>query len=467
MKNFDINQINKLLNFNKRYCKEETLEEQMKKVEELYPNCFEDVEFARYIAEHKNELEGLHLDHLIGFFEKDSQDVMISYCDYNELYGVSHEIHNKLENEIIENLSKEGYEALNLSDDVWIDYVAAFLPRAQAGKENVEGFRMTIMENEYDDDGLNPQAFSSPVGIFVPLDNFEDARIDYWNEAYLGQKKDWEEKLTPLLEAVKNQRLKNIKEIYKEIYKENQYFTKIRKIIFSLANRPPISDKELEDILEEINETLNIVLEGRNDDPNLASMLIKYLNDFICDEVRYFDYEDETNQKVIEEYNKISDNIVSKIISEPLSQNEEFAFDVIKGTDIEHSNMSKFILKRLSPQLLENTDFCIKILEVYGFLLEDLPEYKRNEKDVVLAAVEYTHNKDVLKYASKELQNDKEFMEYAMKFCTFEGNDLEDDNHNILEIKETISDRNVSDINKVVSEIVESNKDKKEMLIGD
>lgn len=145
MKNFDINQINKLLNFNKRYCKEETLEEQMKKVEELYPNCFEDVEFARYIAEHKNELEGLHLDHLIGFFEKDSQDVMISYCDYNELYGVSHEIHNKLENEIIENLSKEGYEALNLSDDVWIDYVAAFLPRAQAGKENVEGFRMTIM----------------------------------------------------------------------------------------------------------------------------------------------------------------------------------------------------------------------------------------------------------------------------------------------------------------------------------
>ncbi len=416
MKNFDINTISSILNFNKRLNNEETLQEQMNKIEELYPNCFEDVEFAKYIGEHKSELGDLHLDHLLNFFKKDSKEVIISYCDYHEFSGISQQINIKLENEIMESLSNEEYEELGLSDDVWIDYNAALMPRVQGEKNNVEGFRIEIMENEYDEEGLNPQPFSSPVGIFVPLDNFEDARIDHWNEAYMEENKDWEERLKPILEAVKNQRFKSMREVYQEVqYEQNKEF--------------------LDNNIEKVIEIGNAILEKNPTDRS-------------------------------EEVEKELDSLYSAVDSYIVEYGEE-----VSGKQYGE----KFETKRLFNMENENTPVVISSIAYYMDFNSETRQYQEDYSEVwnyydkdgqpdstySMSNHYFPSNENIKQYIDTEhisfdITSIQQILEKYKELAKENA-----EKHTISEIEATVADRNIGDINKVISEITEDSKDKK------
>lgn len=256
MEKFEIEKIKEILNFNKRSHKEETLEEQMKKISELYPNCFENKEFAQFIGQNIRETEGLHIGHVYNFFDKSVQDELLIYCDYYDIHTILPDSLEILKDNIINGLSDEDYEKLELSNDSWVDYQAATMPREENGNKNVEGFRITIMENEYDEDGLNPQAYNSPVGIFVPLDNFKDARIDFWNQNDKDKDfaKVWVNKLSPMIESIKTLPYGNVKELLDtvEMVKEELSQQGHKHDISEIEET--VSDRKTEDLNKIVSE---------------------------------------------------------------------------------------------------------------------------------------------------------------------------------------------------------------------
>lgn len=258
MEKFEIEKIKEILNFNKRLHKEETLEEQMKKISELYPNCFESKEFADFLGKNIRETSDLHVGHIYKFFDKSVQPELLTHCDYHDIYTISPDSLETLEDDIINGLSDEDYEKLELSDDTWVEYGAATMPREEMrnGDKNVEGFRITIMENEYDEEGLNPQAFSSPVGIFVPLDNFKDARIDYWNQNDKDKDfaKVWVEKLSPIIESIKTLPYENVTELLAEVEKAKNELSNQDQNHDISEIEDAVSDRKSEDINKVVSE---------------------------------------------------------------------------------------------------------------------------------------------------------------------------------------------------------------------
>lgn len=254
MEKFEIEKIKEILNFNKRYHKEETLEEQMKRINELYPNCFGNREFAQFMGENIRKTADLHVGHIYNFFDKSVQDELLNYCDYHDICTISSDALETLEDDVINGLSDEDYENLELSEDTWIDYNAATMPRKENDSKNVEGFRITLMENEYDEEGENPQAFSSHVGIFVPLDNFKDARIDFWNQNDAEDKdfaKFWIEKLSPIVESIQTLPYENVKELLEEVKREKEEEGQNHDIS-EIADA--VSDRKVEDLNQLVSE---------------------------------------------------------------------------------------------------------------------------------------------------------------------------------------------------------------------
>lgn len=182
------------------------------KLEEIYPGCLSSKEFANFFVENGFELTGYTGKYAISFIDRFSgegkEGLMESFdfYDHFEYYGdKNHKAWKTLENDLVNGLTDRERRQLGLnSNDVWFSITAAEMPIVdEEGQENVHGFRISIEENEYDEEG-NPQAYSGPVGIFVPLDNFKDARIDVWNKRYKESDltKTWVEKLMPVIETL-------------------------------------------------------------------------------------------------------------------------------------------------------------------------------------------------------------------------------------------------------------------------
>ena len=255
---YDIEKIREILSFNKRYNEGETLDEQMKKISELYPNCFEDKEFANALADNIRKMDGLSVGRIYKYFDKSVQPELVKKADYYDIGRISPDAIRTIEDGIFDNLSEEDYERLDLSYDNWLDFTAATLYREQFGdnKEIVEGFRISMVGNEYDEDG-NPQAFTGPVGIFVPLDNFKDARIDYWDSRYKDAEflKETVEKLTSVVESIKSLPYANAQELIDII--ENEKEIEMEDIEETVSDRTVTDlNKTVEDIqkVEKVEE---------------------------------------------------------------------------------------------------------------------------------------------------------------------------------------------------------------------
>jgi hypothetical protein len=84
-------------------------------------------------------------------------------------------------------------------------------------------------------------------------------------------------------------------------------------------------------------------------------------------------------------------------------------------------------LKYASPELRNNKNFIITILQVNGLLLEKVSEEFQNDKDVVLAAIK--NNYFAFNYASYDLRNDRDFIlplvqRNGSRFLLFASNNL-------------------------------------------
>ena len=215
MPEFDLAKIREILSL------ELPLEERAKKIDEIYPDCFKSKEFAKFVALNKSRIEEKVIwKKFYDLFDISAQYEILKGMDYWGIFEIAPDSLSNLEEDILNNLSDEEYEKLELSDDAWLDYTAALMPRTEEdlGK-NVEGFRISYQENEYLEDG-EVQNFTGPVGIFVPLDNFKEARIDFWN--YRDKENEAAqqlvEMLSPVVESIRTLPYKNMNELIQYVY---------------------------------------------------------------------------------------------------------------------------------------------------------------------------------------------------------------------------------------------------------
>jgi len=285
----------------------------------------------------------------------------------------------------------------------------------------------------------------------------------------------------------------------------------------TFSNMRPLWANSLQNVLDDLHKLLSNIPEDKKKDKNFTSLIIDDLSDYISDELRNLDYEDEDNQELEKKCDTLVDEALKHIITEDLSRDEDFLLDCIASTTYYGSNLPAHILQHTNPDLTNTKKFMMQVVKIDGFLINNAIEQLKNDKDMILAAIESTHNEIFLKNVNQELRNNKDFMlkavslssgalEYASNklrndknfildaimqnpnipdYCIGEilqkdslfmykvsstrqqarDSERQDDNHKISEIESTISDRKTENINNVISNISEKMQDNQNTIV--
>lgn len=376
------------------------------------------------------------------------------------------EIEKFLEKDIINGLSDEDYERLELEGgENLIQFAGAELPRIEGESEKVEGIKITI--NEYDE--ANNQEFTGPIGVFVPLDNFKDARIDFWN----GNDKDtelgnsWVEKLSPIIEVIKKLPYANRQEIlvYMKEEKEQKYDvpleeeereTKVIRKVLDNGKEVKALDiiDEFEDIKSEI-ESIELDILNSEDVKELETLrdeliikrdnLIKksdnwYKNASVMDKITVMaiDYAPNVNEYYVGAIGADYD----EIITDPEVQANE---DLMKKLNIFEEKCSVVkhgVVVTLQGKYKGDEFVCESI---YG-------EGKVINSNARYALVDFKTGH----IANQSNEIDESYDDPSIIMVDMQ----QEQNHDISEIEDAVSGRKTEDLNEVISEISEEMQDK-------
>ena len=134
----------------------------------------------------------------------------------------------KLEKDIMDRLLEEVKQKIltkvdDCAYDIYVDISGTKMPRKDGDSELIEGILFETTEEVFDDEVYY---YRSPTGVFIPLDNFSDARVVYWNEKMKEDKEHQryaKECMEPVIEAVKTLPYNNATELLMKCKEEQEH----------------------------------------------------------------------------------------------------------------------------------------------------------------------------------------------------------------------------------------------------
>lgn len=184
--------------------------------------------------------------------------------DYYDIYHMNPDASDVMLDDILGGLSDEEYESLELDEDTSVEMSSMTCIEENEKGEQVEekGMLIRTCEIEYPDpeeEYAGTQTYYSAVGIFVPINNFKDARIVYMSgkDREEGKYQEFVDNcLKPMLREIKELPYENASELLmrcKEREQENEY--DIDDIEETVSDRTITElNKTVEDIKEEKQE---------------------------------------------------------------------------------------------------------------------------------------------------------------------------------------------------------------------
>ena len=159
-------------------AKKEAWDECFSKLEETYPQCLSNKDFARFFADNGSLIAGIS-DAKTYFYDRfsgEGQIGLIEKFDFHDYNTIFPELMEVLKNDII---SSSDYEKLGLKEDEEIEMSAFVSEKEDKNGEKVykEGVILNITSEVWDEITEQFQQEFSEEGMFLPFDNFTQAEL--------------------------------------------------------------------------------------------------------------------------------------------------------------------------------------------------------------------------------------------------------------------------------------------------